>query len=185
MNKLRMQAQFVPIISFGISCSFKESDTVNQTVQSSDGSNCFTGMHIKILRCFLKGLPLCVTPGRAIMVDNLIYSKFPQLKKKKKFFLSFASNNRISIVKLRALELFHLFLMYQCHRINCSPVLPTLRVLLFYSGIYHMLIYWNELLPCGQLCNHTVHYVLFLQITREHIAIINYYWNKALGGKWG
>lgn len=76
MNKLRMQAQFVPIISFGISCSFKGSDTLNQIVKSSDGSNCFTGMHIKILQCFLKGPPLCVTPDRAIMVDNLIYSKF-------------------------------------------------------------------------------------------------------------
>lgn len=41
MNKLGMQAQFVPIISFGVSCSFKESDTLDQigtrmaTLQSS------------------------------------------------------------------------------------------------------------------------------------------------------
>lgn len=138
MNKLRMQAQFVPIISFGISCSFKEPDTLNQIVQSSDGtSNCFTGMHIKILPCFLKSPPLCVTPDRAIMVDNLIYSNFPQLKKKRgggggMVCLSFASNNRISIDKLVSLGLFHLFLMYQCHRINCSPILAMFRVFFFF-----------------------------------------------------
>lgn len=84
MNKLRMQAQFMPIISFGISCSFKESDTLNQTVQSSDGSNCFAGMYTEILQCFLKGLSLCITSARASTADNLIYSKFPQLGKKKK-----------------------------------------------------------------------------------------------------
>lgn len=57
MNKLRMQAQFVPIIAFGISCSFKESDTLNQIVQSSNTSNCFAGMPINVLQCFLKGPP--------------------------------------------------------------------------------------------------------------------------------
>lgn len=53
MNKLGMQAQFVPIISFGISCSFKESDTLDQMVQGSDG----IGTRVETLQCFLKGPP--------------------------------------------------------------------------------------------------------------------------------
>ena len=61
MNKRRMQAQFVPIISFGISCSFKESDTLNQIAQSSDGSNCFTATHIKIPQC-LESVHPCALP---------------------------------------------------------------------------------------------------------------------------
>lgn len=53
MNKLGMQAQFVPIISFGISCSFTERDTLHQMVQPSTGAGTRRGA----LQSFLEGPP--------------------------------------------------------------------------------------------------------------------------------
>lgn len=105
MNKLETQAQFAPIISFGISCLFKESDTLHQTVQelAHAGELCTASWK--------------VPPHSPIKPEGFIYSKFPQLKKNNWVFSCLLLLRTESQWSVCCLALLHLFPTYQCHRI--------------------------------------------------------------------
>lgn len=177
MNKLGMQAQFVPIISFGISCSFKESDTLDHIVQGSNG----IGTRVEILQCFLKGPP---TQACHTWSFNLL--KIPTAEKKKLDFFCFC--NRISMVTLLSWTPSpppHISVPQNkllTSIANVQSILPFCVCLIMAFTICQ---FTHKLLPCGQCCNHMVHYVLLLQMIMEHIAGTDCDWNQALPARQG